>query len=120
MTYSVDDERGILVVTLSGLVTGDELASFSEAWRRDRAYVPSRPALVDASALNPAKLGTDTLRARAAVPRPNPARVAIVAPSDVVFGLARMFQMMTEGRGNHVAVFRGVDEATAWLAAGTA
>jgi hypothetical protein len=45
--------------------------------------------------------------------------VAIVAPTDVVFGLARMFQMMSEGRGNHIEVFRGMDDALAWLAGGS-
>ncbi len=117
-TYRFDDERRLIVITLSGRITGDDLDAFSERLRRDAAYDPSWPALVDASTLNPAGLSTQALRARAAVPRSNPAQVAVVAPADVVFGLARMFQMMSEGRGNHIEVFRGADEAMAWLASG--
>jgi hypothetical protein len=115
-TYRLDPERRLMMVTLSGRVTGGDLDAFTEEVKRDAAHDPSWPALVDASELNPAGLSTQVLRTRAAVPRRNPTRVAIVAPADVVFGLARMFQMMSEGRGNHIEVFRGMDDALAWLA----
>lgn len=115
-TYRLDTERRLMMVTLEGRVTGGDLDTFTETVKHDLAYDPSWPALVDASGLNPAGLSTQALRARASVPRRNPTRVAIVAPTDVVFGLARMFQMMSEGRGNHIEVFRGMDEALAWLA----
>lgn len=116
--YRIDPERRLMMITLAGRVTGDELDAFSERVRHDPAYDPAWAALVDASEMNPAGLSTQALRARAAVPRRNPTRVAIVAPADVVFGLARMFQMMSEGRGNHIEVFRGMDDALAWLAEG--
>jgi hypothetical protein len=117
-TYRLDAELRLMRVTLQGRVTGDELDAFTQTVKHDPAYDPSWPALVDASELNPAGLSTQVLRARAAVPRRNPTRVAIVAPADVVFGLARMFQMMSEGRGNDIEVFRGMREAMAWLAPG--
>jgi len=117
-TYRFDTERRLMMVTLEGRVTGSELDAFTETVKQDAAFEPSWPALVDASGLNPAGLSTQVLRTRAAVPKQNPTRVAIVAPADVVFGLARMFQMMSEGDGNHIEVFRGMDEAMAWLASG--
>lgn len=118
-TYELDVERGLLMIELAGVLTGADLEEFSNRLRQDPAFDGTLPALVDASELNPAGLSTDTLRARAAVPRKQPVRVAIVAPADAVFGLARMFQMMSEGRGNHIEVFRGRDEALAWLASGS-
>jgi hypothetical protein len=117
-TYRLDPDRGLVLVTLEGPVTCADLDAFRARLRQDPGYDPTWPALVDASALNPAGLTTNALRARAAEIRPSPVRVAIVAPADVVFGLARMYQMMSEGRGNHIEVFRGMDEALAWLASG--
>ena len=109
----------MLVVTLAGLVTRTELDAFSDKVKRDPAVDPTWPALVDASALNPGAITTEMLRARANRVRANPVRVAIVAPADAVFGLARMFQMMSEGRGNYIEVFRGRPEAMAWLLSGS-
>ncbi len=43
-------------------------------------------------------------------------RRAIVAPSDVAFGLSRMFSTHAAGAGQNVEVFRTEDEAEAWLA----
>jgi hypothetical protein len=46
------------------------------------------------------------------------ARVAIVARTDLQFGLAREFQALADGRvPSTIEVFRGVEEAEAWLAA---
>jgi len=114
-TYRLDHGRRLLVVTLAGLVTAAELDALSSAVRDDPAVDRSWPALVDASTLNPASITTELLRSRASVPRADPVLVAIVAPADVVFGLARMFQMMSEGRGNAIEVFRDSTAALAWL-----
>jgi hypothetical protein len=118
VTYRVDVERRLLVVVLAGVVTDRDLDRLSEEVRNDPSVDPAWPVLVDASTLNPSGITAETLRARASVPRPNPVDVAIVAPTDVVFGLARMFQMVSEGRGNHIEVFRYPGEALAWLATG--
>lgn len=117
--YELDVDRRLLIVELAGVLTGADLEDFSERLRQDPAFEGTWPALVDASELNPAGISTEMLRARAAMPRRQPVRVAVVAPADAVFGLARMFQMMSEGRGNHVEVFRRRDEALAWLASGS-
>ncbi|HET7228509.1 MAG TPA: hypothetical protein VFJ16_00770 [Longimicrobium sp.] len=109
----------MMVVTLAGVVTGTDLDAFSNTVKQDRAVDPTWPALVDASALNPGAITTEMLRERANRVRTNPVRVAIVASADAVFGLARMFQMMSEGRGNHIEVFRGRPEAMAWLMSGS-
>ena len=44
-------------------------------------------------------------------------RLAIVATEDVVFGMARMYQMLGGRENNGVGVFRGLDEALQWLKA---
>ena len=42
-------------------------------------------------------------------------RVAVVASSDVHFGLSRLGSVYTEGVGVEAQVFRDVESATAWL-----
>lgn len=115
-TYRLDPERRLVVITLAGVVTGAELDEVRTQIREDPAFDPSFSVLVDASELNPAALTGQVVRARAAAPPPGRMRVAVVAPADAVFGIARMYQMMVEGSGKPVGVFRSTDEAMAWLA----
>ncbi len=115
-TYRLDQERRLVVFTLAGVVTAAELDAVRARIRADPGFDPSFSVLADASALNPAALTGEVVRARAAAPPPNRMRVAIVAPADAVFGIARMYQMMVEGNGNPIGVFRATDEAMAWLA----
>jgi hypothetical protein len=42
-------------------------------------------------------------------------KLAIVAPQDLTFGMARMYQLFTERDAHQVGVFRTVTEAEAWL-----
>jgi hypothetical protein len=46
-------------------------------------------------------------------------RRAIVADTDVAFGLARMFSLIAERVGQDIHVFRGLEEALEWLDAPT-
>jgi hypothetical protein len=41
---------------------------------------------------------------------------AIVAPSDLMFGVMRMFEVFTEGKFSSTKTFRGIGEAERWLA----
>jgi hypothetical protein len=42
---------------------------------------------------------------------------AIAAPSDVLYGMIRMFQVFAEDQFRETAAFRSVDEAESWLSA---
>jgi hypothetical protein len=117
-TYRLDTEQRLVLLTLVGVVTGVELDAVRAQIREDPAFDPSFSVLADASALNPAALSGQMVRARAAAPPPGRMRVAIVAPADAVFGIARMYQMMAEGNGNPVGVFRTNEEAMGWLTSG--
>jgi hypothetical protein len=44
-----------------------------------------------------------------------PSRIAVMAPADVTFGLARMFQVFRNQKGQQYKVFRTEPEAMAWL-----
>jgi hypothetical protein len=42
-------------------------------------------------------------------------RLAIVASQDIVYGMARMYQSLTEQTVANVRIFRDIEEARAWL-----
>ena len=42
-------------------------------------------------------------------------KCAVVASKDSVYGMSRMWEMMSSERSQHISVFRKVDEALSWL-----
>ena len=60
---------------------------------------------------------TDGVRALVAEPlvlAPD-SRRAVVVPSDLGFGMARMYEMLREDRGGVTRAFRDFDEARRWV-----
>jgi hypothetical protein len=111
--YEFDPDRKLLVVRVTGVVTDGDFG--------DDAF-PDVPEgtleLLDLSGTTEARISNTELRRVSDVDRKRPDRVermAILATRDVAFGLARMYQMLTEGMRTEVAVFRDHDEAMAWL-----
>jgi hypothetical protein len=83
------------------------------------AFEATADLLVDASrgrpSLSYAEMRTTATRWATLVGRLR--RIAIVAPSDVIYALARAFQMFAERAGLTCEVFRNMAEARTWLAA---
>lgn len=46
------------------------------------------------------------------------ARRAVVVPTDLGFGMARMYQMLRDARGTSMRVFRDYDTAVRWVSEG--
>jgi hypothetical protein len=109
------------VYTSSGVLTGRDLL---EADERLQAELEANPAfrylLVDHSAVPEENVDTKSLKALAASSRDRltampEGLVAIVAPSDVLFGLSRMWAMMAEQPNLAIEVTRTRETAIAWL-----
>ena len=91
--------------------TAEFLAHF-EAVATDPAFDPTFAQLVDLRDVTAFNLDTGTLRAQAGASFFQPGvRRAIVAPSDIGFGLARMFGTYAQSASQTVAVFRAIDDA---------
>jgi hypothetical protein len=115
--YVIDTIRQRLLTRADGLVTVEDLSAHLDAEERDRAL--GLPELFDARGATTNLTATDvrTLvqRAAAALQRNPLGPTAIVATDDVVFGMARMYAILTEQVGARVEVFRDVDSANRWL-----
>lgn len=121
MPIALDRSAWPLVRTvMSGEVTDEELLAhyqqpffleFSGVWRE----------LVDGRAITTYSISSEgqqrlAVFARMHTDKLKGGRVAMVAATEVAFGMFRMWQLQREGLGYDVRVFRDADEALAWLA----
>lgn len=124
-TRAYQDDGRRLVLTGSGVLTGPELVSVTrrlveeeDAARRVRAVLVL---LHDVTRL---EVSADDIRRVVDIDRllvrliPT-AAVAIVAPKDEVYGMARMWELMgAEFTGWNTSVVRTLEEAEEWLGSG--
>lgn len=112
---------GVLHTVLTGEVTDEDLVRYYG--ERLLEEPPGRwREIVDATApvdLRVSKEGMERLRAllEQSPEHLRDRRVAMVAASDAVFGIFRMWEMRRAALGYEVSVFRCMDEASLWLSA---
>jgi hypothetical protein len=117
---ALDD--AVLHTILAGRVTDEELLAHYEkpAFREERPVwleiVDGR--LITDMAVTPEGQGRLEALASTFVHRLRGGRVAMVASSDVTYGMFRMWQMRREGLDYEVQVFRDYTAARAWVATG--
>jgi hypothetical protein len=115
--YVIDTIRQRLLTRADGLVTFEDLSEHLDAEERDRAL--GLPELFDARGATTNLTATEVRRlvqrAAAALRHKPLGPTAIVATDDVVFGMARMYAILTEQAGAQVEVFRDVGPANRWL-----
>jgi hypothetical protein len=116
LTYRIDPDAGLLLVTAEGHVTQEERMRAMAAWLSDPLFRPGLNTFCDFSASTSAPT-LEELRAiveyigrhAKAIGR---SRLAVVAPKMVTFGVARQFQAMSAGGPLDVRVY--TDSAAAW------
>ena len=115
--YVIDRDRKRLLTHAEGLVTFQELSEHLDAEERDRGL--GLPELFDARGattnVTTQQVRTLVSRAAATLRRIPLGPTAIVATDDLVFGMARMYAILTEDAGARVEVFRDVESASRWL-----
>lgn len=116
-TYEINAARGVIIVTVTGDLTDEGLLDMHRRLNADPAVKPSFATLFDLRQANGITVTTDGIRALAALPlvlSPE-SRRAVVVPSDLGFGMARMYGMRRAASGAKVEVFRDFDEASHWI-----
>jgi hypothetical protein len=108
-----DAKNNILCGTLDGQMTGTILL---DLYARAARYMTSRPpcrGILDLSKVTKFEVSSDAIRQLAAAAPAFPAghmRVLVV-PGDFIYGLARMFQILTEETRPELRVVRTMEEA---------
>ena len=116
-SLTIDEQTGILIVTVYGEVTYAGYRQFKYTVRNISAYRDSNKRLWDLRhvaglpSTNTVHGVAASVRSETATPR----IAAFVVDQDVHFGLARMFEMLSEQPGVTRRVFRDYVEARNWL-----
>ena len=116
ITYRIDQKAERITATVSGDLTFHDLRATLGVMVRDPAFRPRFDRLWDLREAH-TKLSGDEVRSIATAVRVGVGghRIAIVAPSDVAYGLARMYSVLVEESGLIVQPFREMECATTWL-----
>jgi hypothetical protein len=117
-TFSIDAERHLVRMTLSGSLTSAELRDVGNRLATDPSFRPDMALLVDLSEASADALSSQDIRGLASTSKFNrDARRAFVADNAAMYGIARMFGTYGElnERLPQARVFRTMVEAEAWL-----
>jgi hypothetical protein len=110
---------GVIHTTLIGRVTIDDLVSYYALPFFQQHEGPWRE-LVDGRQITDMAITADGQKrleafAAGSAERLRGGRVAMVAASDVTYGMFRMWELQREGLGYEVRVFRELETARAWV-----
>ena len=118
IAFHFDHDLGARVATVSQRVHDDELLDSYQSLLSSPDYDPDLNDLVDMRGVERFEVSGDAIRQLVrSFARFSGAdnRLAIVAGSDVVYGMARMYEQLRSDTTEEIRVFRDVDEARAWL-----
>ena len=115
LLYSI--EGPLVLVVVIDRVTIEETVQFTDALLVDPGFETTADLLVDASRARPSLSYAEmrTTARRWAILFGRVRRLAIAAPNNVIYGLARVFQSFAESAGLTCKAFRSMAEARAWL-----
>ena len=119
MTISIQIEpgTGMAIATCSGVLWLSDAKEGAAAlwkapgWLGKSVVWDFREARFDLSSSDIRKIAQFIVRHQPATP---PSRVAFIAPRDIDYGLARMFEVFREDPRTEFRVFRDYDEAVYW------
>ena len=122
ITYSIDKEKGIRFHVCTGTVDCDDIMqSLSEVYR-DENYDHALHALWDfrdcSGDLSAEAMQEIIAHARKSRSVPGQGRIALVVNRDLEYGLARMYEMLSELElPRQLMVFKDYETALAWIRA---
>jgi len=117
---TIDPVARVVTLTVSGYLGDEGLLSLADQLADAPDVEPDFSLLIDlrqANGLNVTSAGVRKLVARPLVLSAE-SRRAVVVPSHLGFGMARMYEMLREDRGGATRAFRDYDEARRWVTTG--
>ncbi len=121
ISYHLDNELNIRTATYTGVVTDEVLLDACHALLSDPHYRPDVNGLADLSHIERLDVSQHALEQCIQMYAPVDAlgirtRLAIIAPTEVTYGLSRMYELMRGDDGpEEVQVFRDPIQARLWL-----
>ena len=114
--YRIDLERRVIFSSGSGVLTDEDLFDHQARLTGDPEFDRSFDQLYDLREVTKQDVAEGTLRMLAEARSFEPGvKRAVVAPRDVLYRMAQMFQTLHDDAPEEFRVFRTIKEATAWL-----
>jgi hypothetical protein len=110
----VDRDRRLIFIAFDGDVSNDTLIELSDAVRSEPALEDGYGVFYDCRGAAAINVTGDLVRDMGRRAKPDTNRIAMIATTPAAFGLARMYQMLSEGE-DRIRIFHGEAEALAWL-----
>jgi hypothetical protein len=103
--------------TATGILTERDMTEYRRALSCDPDFVPNYKQIFDLRGVTDSELTSTDLRERAANNvSGGGSRRALVASSDLVFGMARMYQLLAADENtDEIRVFRDMSDAVRWV-----
>ncbi len=115
-TFSIDTEQRVILAEASGLLTIDDLISAQRRMQEDPDYDNAFRFLLDLRDVTEVQISSEELRLLADKSSfDSTAKRAYVVPSELVFGMARVYSAFTTADPGALQIFRDMDEARSWL-----
>jgi hypothetical protein len=112
-------EGDFLFTTIEGETSYEDVKAYLDRLMEDPGFRPGMPGLIDCRRVKSVFSIFDLRRTAAdAKKRPKmqvPARAAVLASSNLIYGLLRMYEVFNEGNPAETRVFREPEEAMVWL-----
>jgi hypothetical protein len=120
MSFSLhaDERRRIIHVRAIGRVCDADVMDLRDRLNHEDAFLTGWPILCNCSAIAGLSISSSLIESLAKTSRTRHNLVAIIAPRAVAFGLARMYQILSDPEYERIQVFAKTSEAKAWLNAG--
>ena len=116
--YRIDPKQKIVYITAEGILTDDELKKHVDNLLSDADYHPGFNRLSDFRAVSLVDLTGSGMRGLAqgkGTTNSEGSMRALVVSSDLAYGMARMFQILTDDSSARIEVFKEITEARKWL-----
>lgn len=115
-SYLIDLDRSLVFSRGWGVYTDDEMLWHGRTLRADQRFDPGFRQIVSFLDVAEVRVTVEGVRALAHInPFRTDSRRAIVAPTDLIFGLTRMFEAHTDSDQEQFRVFRALGEAFEWV-----
>jgi hypothetical protein len=117
---TIDTAAQLVILRVSGKLGDGELLSLAQYIASAPGVTPDFSFLIDlrqADGTTVTPVGVRLLARQRLVLSPK-SRRAVVVPTDLGYGMARMYEILREPRGGATVVFRDYDEAERWVRTG--
>ena len=114
-SFHFDEGTKMFHVEAIGEVNDVQLIDLHNRLHREPAFMACYPIVCDFAAVTEVLISSSLIELLAKTARPRTNFVAVIAPGAVAFGLARMYQIISDPEDARINVFPEAREALVWL-----